>query len=424
MMEKSSLVAFSNCSIIDLGSVLRISLVLVIFAETDDTLEELAGSLKNILSEKTLPSWLETVDSGNGGYTLGETIDGKNPEGTKTLVSQPRLLWALSWAHVHGFSEPGKDYLAAAKSGYDFIVKNFWDEEDKGYIFSTDISGAPVDEGKYLQGHTNLIFAFVEYYKASKDGGALQAALDIPGLISENAVDNVNAIGGFFEDFNKDWSLVTEPQGSGSLGTRGFKTDNGIIGLVLSLAELVKVSVDPEVKELLESVVDSASLLFYPKNPAVAVSKRTLTGEQKGEFPLTAYGHLVEFAWMKVEAEIALGRTPDWDFFDEYVRHSFEQGRDDQTGGLLEVGELAWWPQLEVMRMAATEKKHRGGGIHDDLVKDVVKFYVCELLDSDDGLAVWSVNSDGSIRNDVKSSMWKAGYHEVRGMGELNAAYS
>lgn len=71
---------------------------------------------------------------------------------SKIIISQTRLLWAFSYAHNLGFSSSSADYLDAAKSGYAFLQKNFFDQVHGGYYWSTDAKGNPVDKDKYQEG--------------------------------------------------------------------------------------------------------------------------------------------------------------------------------------------------------------------------------------------------------------------------------
>lgn len=86
----------------------------------------------------------------------------------------------------------------------------------------------------------------------------------------------------------------------------------------------------------------------------------------------------------------------------------------------MDAGELAWWPQLEVMRMVITSKRLRQESNYDEALENVLRFFLCYMMDPQDGVPVWSVNTDGSVRDNRKSHDWKAGFHVTRGLGSLS----
>lgn len=75
-----------------------------------------------------------------------------------------------------------------------------------------------------------VLNALTEYFKASGIYSALQAALDLARVISDKTRDNDTPVGGFYEDFTKDWTLLVT--GSGPLGDHGLKNSNNILHLV------------------------------------------------------------------------------------------------------------------------------------------------------------------------------------------------
>lgn len=49
------------------------------------SLDSLVVKAGNLLTSKSLPYWLTSVDSSNGGYILGSTTDGPSPSGIVTV---------------------------------------------------------------------------------------------------------------------------------------------------------------------------------------------------------------------------------------------------------------------------------------------------------------------------------------------------
>ena len=51
------------------------------------------------------------------------------------------------------------------------------------------------------------------------------------------------------------------------------------------------------------------------------------------EFSNLSHGHMIEFAWLLLHAQQALGIPLDWDHFESLLRHSLRYGFDHDRGG-------------------------------------------------------------------------------------------
>ena len=94
-----------------------------------------------------LPYWHATVDS-RGGYRVYDPgdrswraqikslIKGENDrapnESLRGVVSQARLLWVFSHAHLLGYSTPQHDYLKSAAHGYAYLIETMLDRQHGG----------------------------------------------------------------------------------------------------------------------------------------------------------------------------------------------------------------------------------------------------------------------------------------------------
>ena len=81
-----------------------------------------AREMKIQLAEKVLPYWFDTAqDTERGGYLLADdAVKGRGVATEKQIVSQCRVIWTFSHAHIEGYSDTKRNYLKAAKQGYDF----------------------------------------------------------------------------------------------------------------------------------------------------------------------------------------------------------------------------------------------------------------------------------------------------------------
>src|SRR6185503_5644695 len=152
-----------------------------------------ASDMREDLTEKTLPYWYDTtLDKNNGGYVLADDVQGPRVATEKQLVTQSRLIWTFSRVHLKGFGAEKRSYLKAAEHGYRFLVDHFLDKKNGGYFWTTDLSGKVLNDRKILYGESFVIYALVEYYRASNDKEALRRAIDLYQDVQKHAHDAKN----------------------------------------------------------------------------------------------------------------------------------------------------------------------------------------------------------------------------------------
>src|SRR5580765_119873 len=166
-----------------------------------------AADMREDLTEKTLPYWFDTtLDKTNGGYVLADDVQGPRAATEKQLVTQSRLIWTFSRVHLKGFGAEKRNYLKAAEHGYRFLLDHFLDKKNGGYFWTTDLSGKVLNDRKILYGESFVIYALVEYYRASNDKEALRRAIELYQDVQKHAHDPKN--GGWFEHFMRDWTPI------------------------------------------------------------------------------------------------------------------------------------------------------------------------------------------------------------------------
>ena len=153
-----------------------------------------ALKIRSELVQRVMPYWHDTtLDHTNGGFILADDGSGNPHQATeKQLVTQARMIWGFSHAHLHGLADGHRDYLAAAAQGREFLRKHFWDARHGGYFWTTDLAGVPVSRNKIVYGQAFVIYALVEYYRASGDKTALNEAMDLYQLLQKHAHDQRN----------------------------------------------------------------------------------------------------------------------------------------------------------------------------------------------------------------------------------------
>src|SRR5437867_2214959 len=85
------------------------------------------------LVQKVMPYWCDTaIDGQRGGYLLADDLKGRGEARDKQLVTQSRMVWGFSHAHLHKLGDGQHDYLKAAQNGYRFLLDHFKDKVNGG----------------------------------------------------------------------------------------------------------------------------------------------------------------------------------------------------------------------------------------------------------------------------------------------------
>jgi cellobiose epimerase len=392
-----------------------------------------ARQWRSELATRILPYWYDTArDTERGGYLLADDLKGRGQARDKQLVSQARMVWGFSHAHRRGFSDSRRDYLAAAKQGYLFLLAHFLDRENGGFFWKTDLAGQPMVDCKFLYGESFVVYAFVEYSRASGDTNALGRALELYRVIQKRLHDPKN--GGWIEHATRDWTPLKPGDPRNEVEVVGLKSANSHLHWMEALAELCEATRDPEVRRSLEEALRLNQQYFYPKDAGQSCFHR-----QPDWQPVTdpksaglSYGHNVEFAWLMIRAEQVLGQPPSWSHFYAHLDHALKHGYDREHGGLYHRGvddqpatdtNKIWWVQAEMMAALSDALKHRPNPPYEEALVHLFQFVRQYQTDPQDGIWLDTVSADGQPRSTAKAHDWKANYHDVRAIVKFVDAF-
>ncbi len=394
-----------------------------------------ARQLKTQLVQQVLPYWYDTaIDRQHGGYVLSDDAAKKAPPAAeKQLVTQTRMIWGFSHAHLKGLSDGQRDYLKAAEQGYRFLLEHFYDREQGGYFWSTDLAGKPLDQRKIVYGESFVIYGLVEYYRASHDKTALDKAMELYQVLQKRAHDLKN--GGWFEHFQRDWTPILDPKAPVMVEVGGCKSANTHLHLMEALTELYDATRDSAVKESLAEALKINMTWFYPPDPAKSAFHR-----QPDWQPVTApssaglsYGHNVEFAWLMIRAEKVLGREPSWRHFNAHLEHALKYGYDHARGGLYNRGfdnqpatdtDKVWWVQAEMIAALTDGLQHRPNQEYSEALDQLLDFVLKYQANPSDGIWLDTVTAEGKPKVTAKAHNWKANYHDVRALVKYIEAFA
>lgn len=393
-----------------------------------------AAEFRQELTTKVLPYWYDhCVDWERGGYLLADDAARPAPPATeKMVVTQARMVWGFAHAHRQGFRDPQRDYLRAARLGYVFLLEKFRDRDRGGYFWKTDLAGQPVNDRKYLYGQAFVVYALVEYHRASEDPAALRHAMDLYQVIQERCHDRKHD--GWGEHYTRDWQLITEQDPRIEVERAGLKSANAHLHWMEALTELYDVTRDRAVRRSLMEALELNQKWFYPKRPG-----RSAFHRQPNWKPVTdpesaglSYGHNVEFAWLMVRAEQVLDRRPSWGHFDALLEHALAYGTDHERGGLYNRGmddepatdtDKVWWSQAEFLAALTEGLQHRDNPAYREALVKLLAFLRRHQIHPPNGVWLDTVAADGQPKRTALAHNWKANYHDVRALVKFIQAF-
>jgi mannobiose 2-epimerase len=391
-----------------------------------------------LIRDRMLPYWLATVDS-RGGYRVYDPgdrswraqlksmikgdSDRRQNESLRGLISQSRLLWVFSHAHLLGYSTSGHDYLKSAAHGYSYLIETMLDRQYGGCYWKTDVDRGVIEPHKILYGQSMAIYGLVEYHRASGVSEPLEYASSLYETAQQKFHDNVH--GGWIEHCERDFTPLTctGERLPGMPDVIGFKSGDAHLHWMEALTELYAETKDASVRDSLLEVIELLCTRFYP--PGVSDSCEYLLPDWKpvDELSDVSHGHMIEFAWLLLHGLDALGMPRDWDHFESLLRHSLRFGFDYERGGFYFRGkphEAAcdttkfWWVQAEGLSALTEAAAHFDCDEYNRPLTQLVDWILKYQIRSDDGVWIVSTDPAGQPQNVKKAGEWKAAYHEVR----------
>ncbi len=251
--------------------------------------EKMAEEMKTHLVNDIIPFWKGMRDDRYGGYygwlDYDLTLDKKAVKG---CILNSRILWFFSNAYLFLGDE---SLLSEARHGYEFMKAYCMDKEMGGVYWSLAYDGRPEDTTKHTYNQAFAIYALSSYYDASKDEGALAAAMELFHIIEERCTDEI----GYREAFDRAFREI----GNDKLSENGViadKTMNTLLHVFEAYTELYRVSGSVKVRERLLWILDAIAEKVY--NPALHRQEVFFDREMHSILDLHSYGHDIETAWL------------------------------------------------------------------------------------------------------------------------------
>jgi len=379
---------------------------------------QLKNEVSANLTRNLLPFWsTKMVDYKNGGY-FGR-INGDNqvfPKEDKGGILNARILWTYSSAY-----RIYKDtaYLRLAARSKDYIMAHFIDKEFGGAYRSVKSTGEPSDTRKQTYTQSFFIYGLAEYYRATGDKEALEAAKNIFNLFEKYALDKKSD--GYFEVYSRDWKR-THDKLIGESTANDEKTMNTHLHLMEAYTNLFRVWPDKNVGVRLRALVD----IFLDK---IIDSKTShlicfLDKDWKKNSAVDSYGHDIESSWLLNEAAGLLGdpallaKVKDVSI---KIANAAAEGLNPDgslnyeknlTNGRVST-ERSWWAQSECIVGYLNAYELTGNEKYLDNAINCWNYTNNHFVDNKNGGWFSSVSESG-VASGEKGGFWVCPYHNGR----------
>ncbi|MCB1531076.1 MAG: AGE family epimerase/isomerase [Rhodospirillales bacterium] len=297
-----------------------------------------------------VPAWFKDFSAPQGGFYERLGADGRPLDVPRRLLTQCRQI--IVYAQAYTDSGRG-DYLEKITEGYAHLVSRYRGDKTGGFRFSLNADGSLCD-GRYdLYGHAFFLLAAACYYKATRDGRALEDAARTLEFITRHFRYADHA--GFAEGLEGNTLEVLS----------GPRRQNPHMHLLEGCLYMFEVSGDERYKAVADEMVD----LFYGRflDPATQTIGEFFEADlspsgEKGH--LVEAGHHAEWIWLLKKYQDVTGEREERHLrtMKSLFDFVFERGTDKKYGGIFnaqrrdgqpeDTGKRIW-PVLETLRAAS-----------------------------------------------------------------------
>ncbi len=383
-----------------------------------DFFESYYKKINDILMNDFVSFWEErSVDKKYGGFLCGFDRDGNLFYEDKSVWQQGRSLWMFSKLY-NEFGQK-KEWLDAAKSGYDFINKYCF-AENKHMYFRVTRDGKPLVERRYYFSEAFAVMGYVEYYKATGDEEVKKRAVELYDLM----LKYYTTPGYFPAKINPE--------------TRRRK-GHSIVMIMMNVSQCMReIDDNPKYEQMVNECIGKIV------NEFIKPDKKALfeTLDENGEFLDTPEGrfinpgHSMETAWFMMKEAVLKKDKELMETSIKVTEWSLERGWDDEMGGIFYFMDVAdmpvisnewdmklFWVHCEAM-IALTYSYWYTKDEKYLVWFEKIFDYVCKHY-ADPGHPEWygHLHRDGTPISQIKGSDWKGPFHNVRAFMVLSQLF-
>ncbi|MBE6612643.1 MAG: N-acylglucosamine 2-epimerase [Ruminococcaceae bacterium] len=399
------------------------------------------AEIRENLERGIIPFWLtKGIDREFGGY-LTCFDEAGNPTGDtdKYIVTQTRMIWGLAAMYEEYPDEALRD---AAKQGWEFFKKYFWDPKNGGWYWKVARDGTMLDDGKVVYGEGFAIYALAMYGRVFGDAEAISYAERTFDLLQIYCADTMN--GGYFENLEPDFTISAPGFAAGD--RKSLDIHMHLMEAFTALYEATGKEIHArKLKECMDLILThmvnhehgcALNQFDIRWNPIPAINiRRTWNAERAtGEVietptDTTSYGHNVELGWLLTRAADRLGMPADTynEIIKKFGDHSLKFGFDHDLGGVYRDGvhngpalvfDKEWWQNCEVLVGYLDTYARTGDAKYFDAFEKTWQFDKANFISPVTGEWRQLLKQDGTPLVTDIGNPWKAIYHTGRAMLE------
>ncbi len=382
-------------------------------------ISNLRAEAQSLLETNILPFWINRmVDNTRGGF-YGR-IDGHNilhQDAEKGAVLNARILWTFSAATRLVHKMP---YRILATRAKDYLITRFMDREYGGVYWSLNADGTPLDTKKQTYAIAFAIYGLAEYYRATQDREALNAAIHLFDDIEMHAFQSY-MVNGYTEALTRDWQPIADMRLSekDENGTFTMNTHLHVLEAYTNLYRVLKEQgnelqcTKDRVERQLRNLIDIFANRIF--DPATGHLLLFFDEQWQPSNTHTSPGHDIEAAWLIREAQ------------DVLEMNQCENEKIGKISSRLAIAaresilkEKEWWCFAEAVVGYLDQYQDNPDPHYLQLAEEAFRYIQTHLIDRENGEWFWSVLPDGTpdCTHD-KAGFWKCPYHNSRMCIEL-----
>ena len=374
-----------------------------------EELDGLRNFYRSSLLDDTLAFWMpEIVDEEFGGYLSMRDRDGSLLDDDKSVWLQGRFAWMLST--LYNTVEQRDEWMAAAKSGVEFLKQHCFDEDGRMFFLVTR-EGKPLRKRRYYFSEAFAVMAFAAYGKASGE---------------EEWINEARQLFAKCMDYAEGRIPTGEPKWTSERQMKG-------IGVPMIFLQVAQVLVANGGDELAERKIDEfiEEIREFVKDDIECVMEQIgMDGEVVDHIDARTLnpGHAIEGAWFILDE--AKRRGGDAELIDLGCRmldYMWKRGWDEEHGGILYFKDVYekpvqeywhdmkfWWPQCEAIIATLLACQLTGDEKYAEWHRMINKYAHDKFSDPEHGEWFGYLHRDGRVSSPLKGNQFKGPFHLPR----------
>ena len=375
---------------------------------TNQELLSLRDFYSNQLLNNTLPFWFpKSMDVDFGGYLLMREKEGNLIDDDKAVWIQGRFSWLLSTLYIT--VDKKNEWIAAAKSGVDFLLKYCFDADGRMFFHVTR-DGKPIRKRRYFFSETFAVMALAAYAKASGDDEFSVKARSL---------------------FGKCVNYAHNPQlfEAKYTSTRMFKSFS-IPMMMVAVSQQVRDTIgDARCDEVIDQYIGEIEKYFVKDDIRCVMEQVGLNGEVINHIEGRSLnpGHAIEGAWFILYEGMKKENQQYVQLGCRMLDYMWERGWDKEFGGILYFKDVYdfpnqeywhdmkfWWPQNEAIIATLLAYSLTGNEKYAKWHSMVHTYAYEKFLDKESGEWYGYLHRDGTLANPTKGNLFKGPFHLPR----------